>query len=96
MIKMKKNEDLNTRPSQKEMTELENLHKLNQFDSLEEKTREVIENHPRVSILYNILGIALQKKGDFNESILNFNQAINIQPNFDLASIPIMLRPTVT
>ena len=79
---MKKNEDLNTRPSQKEMTELENLHKLNQFDSLEEKTREVIENHPRVSILYNILGIALQKKGDFNESILNFNQAINIQPNF--------------
>ena len=57
MIKMKKNEDLNTRPSQKEMTELENLHKLNQFDSLEEKTREVIENHPRVSILYNILGI---------------------------------------
>ena len=85
MIKMKKNEDLNTRPSQKEMTELENFHKLNQFDSLEEKTREVIENHPRVSILYNILGIALQKKGDFNESILNFNQAINIQPNFDLA-----------
>ena len=85
MIKMKKNEDLNTRPSQKEMTELENLHKLNQFDSLEEKTRELIENHPRVSILYNILGIALQKKGDFNESILNFNQAINIQPNFDLA-----------
>ena len=82
---MKKNKDLNTRPSQKEMTELENLHKLNQFDSLEEKTREVIENHPRVSILYNILGIALQKKGDFNESILNFNQAINIQPNFDLA-----------
>ena len=82
---MKKNEDLNTRPSQKEMTELENLHKLNQFDSLEEKTRELIENHPRVSILYNILGIALQKKGDFNESILNFNQAINIQPNFDLA-----------
>ena len=82
---MKKNEDLNTRPSQKEMTELENLHKLNQLDSLEEKTRELIKNHPRVSILYNILGITLQKKGDFNESILNFNQAINIQPNFDLA-----------
>ena len=34
---MKKNEDLNTRPSQKEMTKHENLHKLNQFDSLEEK-----------------------------------------------------------
>ena len=59
---MKKNENLNTRPSQKEMTELENLHKLNQLDSLEEKTRELIKNHPRVSILYNILGIALQKK----------------------------------
>jgi len=82
---MKKNEDLNTRPSQKEMTALENLHKSNQFDSLEEKTKELIENHPRVSILYNILGIVLQKKGDLNESILNFNQAINLQPNFDLA-----------
>ena len=79
---MKKNENLNTRPSQKMMTELENLYKLNQFDSLEDKTRKLIENHPRVSILYNILGITLQKKGDFNESILNFNQAINIQPNF--------------
>ena len=82
---MKKNENLNTRPSQKMMTELENLYKLNQFDSLEDKTRKLIENHPRVSILYNILGITLQKKGDFNESILNFNQAINIQPNFDIA-----------
>mgnify|MGYP000088322267 CR=1 FL=1 len=57
MIKMKKNEDLNTRPSQKEMTELENLYKSNQFDSLENKVRKLIENHPRVSILYNIFNL---------------------------------------
>ena len=85
MIKMKKNEDLKNRPSQKVMTELENLYKSNQFDYLEGKVRKLIENYPRVSILYNILGIALQKKGDFNESIVNFGQAINIQPNFDQA-----------
>ena len=85
MTKIKKNEDLKTRPSQKVMTELENLYKSNQFDSLEDKVRKLIENHPRVSILYNILGIALQKKGDFNESIVNFGQAINMQPNFDQA-----------
>ena len=85
MIKMKKNENLSTPPSQKVMTELESLYRSNQFDSLEDKVRKLIENHPRVSILYNILGIALQKKGYFNESILNFNQAINIQPNFDQA-----------
>ena len=85
MIKMKKNEDLKNRPSQKVMTELENLYKSNQFDYLEDKVRKLIENYPRVSILYNILGIALQKKGDFNESIVNFGQAINIQPNFDQA-----------
>ena len=84
-IKVKKNENLNTQPSQKEMVELESLYKSNQFDSLEDKVRKLVENHPRVSILYNILGIALQKKGDFKESILNFSQAINIQPNFDLA-----------
>ena len=77
---MKKNENLNTQPSQKEMIELESLYKSNQFDSLEDKVRKLAENHPRVSILYNILGIALQKKGDFNEAILNFNEAINIQP----------------
>ena len=70
MIKMKKNEDLKNRPSQKVMTELENLYKSNQFDYLEDKVRKLIENYPRVSILYNILGIALQKKGDFNDKYL--------------------------
>ena len=65
MIKMKKNEDLKNRPSQKVMTELENLYKSNQFDYLEDKVRKLIENYPRVSILYNILGIALQKKRRF-------------------------------
>ena len=67
---MKKNEDLKNQPSQKVMTELENLYKSNQFDYLEDKVRKLIENYPRVSILYNILGIALQKKGDFNDKYL--------------------------
>ena len=42
MIKMKKNEDLKTRPSQKVMTELENLYKSNQFDSLEDREKETL------------------------------------------------------
>ena len=85
MNKIKKNKNLYPRPSQQEMNELESLYKSNQIDSLEDKARKLVENYPRVSGLYNILGIALQKKGKFNESISNFNQAINIQPNFDQA-----------
>ena len=82
---MKKNKNLNNRPNQNEMEELENLFKLNDLDALEKKARKFIANYPKVSNLYNILGFVLQKKNNSNEAILNFSQAINIQPNFDQA-----------
>ena len=85
MNKIKKNKNLYSRPSPQEMNDLESLYKSDQIDSLEAKVRKLVENYPRASGLYNILGIALQKKGKLNESISNFNQAINIQPNFDQA-----------
>ena len=82
---IKKNDNPNTYPNRNAMNELESLYKSNQFNSLEDKTKKLIKSYPHVSILYNILGVALQKKGNFDESILNFNKAINIQPNFDQA-----------
>ena len=61
-----------TTPSQNELKELERLFKLDQLDLLKKKTEELINNYPNVSILYNILGIVLQKKNYYNDAILNF------------------------
>ena len=36
-------------------------------------------------MLYNILGIVYQKKGKINDAIYNFQQSINIKPNFAYA-----------
>ena len=58
------------------MNELESLYKSNQFNSLEDKTKKLIKSYPHVSILYNILGVALQKKGNFDESIFNLSLLI--------------------
>ena len=39
---------------------------------LEKKTRKLIDKHPKISILYNILVVVLQKTNNFDEAILNF------------------------
>ena len=58
---MKKNKKFNNQPSQWEMKEIESLYKLNQLNLLETKLRKMIVNYPQTSILFNILGIVLQK-----------------------------------
>lgn len=82
---MNKNKNFNARPSQKEMKEVESLYESNQLELLETKLRKLIENYPKTSILFNILGITLQKKGFFQDAIGFFKQATEIQPNFDHA-----------
>ena len=66
---MIKNKNPNTQPSNNEMKEVENLYKTNQLDLLEIKLRKLIEIHPQTSILFNILGVILQKKGLFEDAI---------------------------
>ena len=61
---MQKNNNSNSQPSQNEMRHLENLFKSNELYALEKKTRELINNYPNVSNLYNILGVVLQKKNN--------------------------------
>ncbi len=75
----------NKKPSQNEMNEVEKLFKLNDFDSLKIKVKNLIKIYPNYYNLYNILGIVFQKKSDLNQAILNFKKAINIHPNFDQA-----------
>ena len=77
--------NLNNQLIQDELKEIENLFNSNELDTLEKKTRKLIDKHPKISILYNILGVVLQKKNNFDEAILNLSKAINLQPNFDQA-----------
>ena len=77
--------NLNNQPNQNELREIENLFKSNELDILEKKTRKLIDKYPKTSVLYNILGVVLQKKNNFDKAILNLKKAINLQPNFDQA-----------
>ena len=54
--------NLNNQPNPNELKEIENLFNSNELDTLEKKTRKLIDKHPKISILYNILGVVLQKK----------------------------------
>jgi len=82
---MQNKNNLNSRPSQNEMAELESLFKSNELDKLEKKITKLISTYPNVPVLYNILGIVCQKKNDINHAILNFKKAIDLHPNFDQA-----------
>lgn len=77
--------NLNNQPNQNELKEIENLFNSNELDILEKKTRKLIDKYPKTSVLYNILGVVLQKKNNFDKAILNLKKAINLQPNFDQA-----------
>ena len=50
----------NNKPTKNEMEELENLFKKNSFDILEKKIERLIVLYPKISNLYNILGVVLQ------------------------------------
>ena len=76
---------MSNQPSKNELKEIENLFNSNEIDILEKKTRKLIDKYPKISVLYNILGIVLKKKNNPDEAILNLNKAIDLQPNFDQA-----------
>jgi len=77
--------NLNNQPNPNELKEIENLFNSNELDVLEKKTIKLIGKYPKTSVLYNILGVVLQKKNNFDKAILNLKKAINLQPNFDQA-----------
>lgn len=52
-----------------------------EFDKVINICENIISKNKDLSNVYNILGLALQAKNLFNESILNFNKSIKINPN---------------
>ena len=83
MIYQKRNSD--TQPNKKSMKILEKLYNLEKFRELEIEIKKLIKKYPKIAVLFNILGLTLQKQGHLNAAILNFKQAILINPNFAFA-----------
>ena len=79
---MKKSNHL---PPKSEMQNLEHLFKQNNLVLLEKKIRALILSYSKVPVLYNILGVVLQKKKKLNEAISSFTKAISLNSNFDQA-----------
>jgi predicted O-linked N-acetylglucosamine transferase (SPINDLY family) len=72
-------------PSQKDMKILEVLYSSEKFSKLEIETKKLIKKHPNVPTLLNILGFALHKQGHLSAAVINYEQAIFIDPKFVFA-----------
>ena len=82
-IPQNKSSDVN--PNQQDMRELENLYNSRQFNSLENRVKQLLKKYPKNTNLHNILGIALKDQWKLTDSIAIFEKAIKIQPNFYIA-----------
>ena len=82
-ISQNKNSDL--LPSQQDMKEIENLHKLRQFNHLENKARKLLNKYTKNINLQNILGYALSSQWKLIDAIEIFEKIIKIQPDFYFA-----------
>ncbi len=72
-------------PSQKDMKILEVLYSSEKFSKLEIETKKLIKKYPNVPTLLNILGFALHKQGHLSAAVINYEQAIVIDPKFVFA-----------
>ena len=72
-------------PTQQDMQKLETLYNSRKYHDLELETKKLIKEYSNIATLYNILGIALQKKGDFQEAIKKFKKAITLDPKLIFA-----------
>ena len=84
-MNISKNKNSNFGPDQQSMMELETLYKLNQYDSLEKKVKQLLNKYNKNINLYNILGVALSGQSKLNDAIKTFEKIIEIQPNYYFA-----------
>ena len=76
---------MHPQPSQKNMKILEALYSSEKFSKLEIETKKLIKKYPNVPTLLNILGFALHKQGHLSAAVINYEQAIFIDPKFVFA-----------
>ncbi len=58
------------------------LYKSKKLMQAELMNRELLKDHPKVVILYNILGLVLLEQNKEDKAIEIYKQGINIDPNF--------------
>ena len=80
-----KNKSSDVNPNQQDMRELENLYNSRQFNSLENRVKQLLKKYPKNTNLHNILGVALKDQWKLSDSIKIFEKTIKIQPNFYIA-----------
>jgi len=83
MIEKKLN--IPSQPSQKDMKMLEALYNAKKFKALEIETTKLIQKHPNVAPLLNILGFSLHQQGHLKIAVAKYEQAIFIDPKFTFA-----------
>jgi tetratricopeptide (TPR) repeat protein len=67
---------------EKEINNLEMLLKSSKFDESKIQSEKLIKIYPKNFKLYNYYAISLAVKGEVDNAIKNFKQAINLKPNF--------------
>jgi len=78
---MTKNSEL-SHPNASELEGLKILFNKEKYDLLEVKVGQLIKKYPNVPILHNILGVSQSSRSKFEEAIVNFKKAINLNPKF--------------
>jgi tetratricopeptide (TPR) repeat protein len=69
-------------PSQDQMNALVNLYHTGQMAKTEQACRELLQTYPQAFFIINVLGVALQEQGRFQEAVQAFNKAIEIKPDY--------------
>ena len=68
-------------PPQGKLAQLGKLVQACKYTKAEESSRQLLENHPKSSLLYNLLGAALQGQGNLVEAASFFDKALQLKPD---------------
>ena len=69
-------------PSHDQINALVNLYHTGQLAKTEQACRELLQTYPQAFFIINVLGVALQEQGKFQEAVQTFNKAIEIKPDY--------------
>lgn len=67
-------------PSQSEIQPLLNLYNSGQLPQLEAAAKALLKNYPNVLIAHNLLGVALEGQGKFEEAVACYRKTLQIDP----------------
>jgi Flp pilus assembly protein TadD len=73
---------MQTDPSHDQLNTLAGLYHSGQMTQVVSFCKKLLKIHKQSLVLYNILGVALQAIGQFEEAVKNYNQAIQIHPGY--------------